>query len=324
MGKSFNKLHESLSNIHWSEDEQTIYYLGQGIYLPKIGIMCKGLIQEMLAIMKELTFQRPVPTVDLGKVVDSMAWSQEFRQNEYSFIKQPQNKSIDVGFEFMLRRARKAIGEWYMFKEGENGPEWIDNRVHGYLNTEKQFLRKLMVLAHIQGGQPARGPELGSTKVNNSIYSARGWYVMNGRLGFLTMYDKARKRRGNTEYIVRFLPDKASQIMMQYLVYIRPFARVLEYELTKSLTNSEYLFRDSKGPWAGEELTRALVQATMKHLGVRLTTSGWRHVAIGISTRHLIRDSKSWDKDVDEEENFADGDNEEDLEEATFQHILIR
>lgn len=326
MGKSFNNLHQSPSNIHWSEDEQTIHYLGKGVQLSKIKVMCDGLMREMSALLHELAFQKGVPTVDLSKIIDSMAWSQDFRRDDYSFIKQARNKSIDVGFKFMLKRARKATDEWQMFRPGKDGQvEWIDNRAHGYLNVEKQFLRKLMVYCHISGGQPARGPELGSTKVSNSIYSARGWYVMNGRLCFLTMYDKARKRRGNTEYIVRFLPDQVSQVMVQYLAYIRPFARAVEYEMTKTLPNPEYLFRDARGPWAGEELTGALVQVSNKYLGVRLTVSAWRHVAIGIATRHLIRESKSWEKDDEEgDDNFAEGDDEDDLEEATFQHIMIR
>lgn len=327
MGKSFNKLHQSPSNIHWSEDEQTIFYLGKPVHLFKITSMCEGLIGELAALIYEMAFHKPVPTVDLSKIVDSMAWSQDFRKDDYSFIKQAQNRvTMDVGFKFMLKRARKATGEWQMLRPGlDEQVEWIDNRAHGYLNVERKFLGLLMVYCHVSGGQPARGPELGSTKVSNSVYSARGWYVINGRLCFLTMYDKARKRRGNTEYIVRFLPDQISQIMVQYLVYIRPFARAVEYEVTKALPSPEYLFRDARGPWAGEELTRALGQATEKYLGVRLTTSGWRHVAIGIATRHLIRESKSWEKDAEGgEDNFAEGDDEEDLEEATYQHILIR
>ena len=40
---------------------------------------------------------------------------------------------------------------------------------------------------------------------------------------FLTMYDKAWKRRGNTEYIIRCLPDALSQVLVQYLVYVSPF-----------------------------------------------------------------------------------------------------
>src|SRR5271163_180968 len=76
------------------------------------------------------------------------------------------------------------------------------------------------------GGQPARGPELGSIKISNGMFSARNIYIINGRMCFLTMYDKARKRRGNTEYIIRCLPDELSQVLVQYLVYVSPFARV--------------------------------------------------------------------------------------------------
>ncbi|KAH9203255.1 hypothetical protein DL95DRAFT_321784 [Leptodontidium sp. 2 PMI_412] len=97
-----------------------------------------------------------------------------------------------------------------------------------YLKQEKEFLRKAMATIHVEYGQPARGPELGSAKVSNSIYSARNIYVINGRLCILSTFDKARKRRGNIEYIVRFLPDELSQIMVQYLVRVRPFARALD------------------------------------------------------------------------------------------------
>jgi hypothetical protein len=63
-------------------------------------------------------------------------------------------------------------------------------------------------------------------------------------------------------------------------------------------------------------------------LGVRLTTSGWRHVAIGIATRHLLRASKTWEKDNEDAEDgvdeFATGDDEEELELDTFRYIIIR
>jgi hypothetical protein len=131
--------------------------------------------------------------------------------------------------------------------------------------------------------------------------------------------NKARKRRGNTDYIVRFLPNKVSQVLAQYLVYVRPFARALDQR------ESEYLFGDNRGPWAGEELTQALSKATSKGLGVRLTVQSWRHVAIGIAVRHLLRASKTWEKDDEEDEGeFAEGDDEEELEQNTFQHIMIR
>ena len=139
---------------------------------------------------------------------------------------------------------------------------------------------------------------------------------------FLTMYDKARKRRGNTEYIVRCLPDQLSQVLVQYLVYVSPFARALPLDRRES----EYLFGDIRGPWAGEELSRELSRISQKHLGVRLTVSAWRHVAIGIATRHLMRASRTWEKDNedDEADEFAQGDDQEELELDTFRHVIVR
>ena len=272
-----------------------------------------------------LTFGSRVPTIDLSRIVDSMAWSQAFRRQNFSFITHAQNQDqVGGDYRFLLDRARGKEGQWRLLEKNPatKQVEWVDSQVQAYLTKERQFLRKLMVCMHITGGQPARGPELGSIKVSNSIYSARNIYVINGRICFLTMYDKARKRRGNTEYIVRCLPDEVGQIVAQYLVRVRPFARALDHR------ESEYSFGDLRGPWAGEELSQALGQATRKHLGVYLRASGWRHTAIGIATRHLMRASKTWEKEHEEAEDgveeFAEGDDDEELELDTFRHIMVR
>jgi hypothetical protein len=104
---------------------------------------------------------------------------------------------------------------------------------------------------NVTGGQLAQGPELGSIKISNSMFLARNIYVINRRMCFLTMYNKAQKRRGNTEYIIRCLLDELSQVLMQYLVYVSLFAHALPLDRQES----EYLFRDIQGPWAGKELS---------------------------------------------------------------------
>ncbi|OBT83654.1 hypothetical protein VE02_08052 [Pseudogymnoascus sp. 03VT05] len=51
----------------------------------------------------------------------------------------------------------------------------------------------------------------------------------------------------------------------------------------------------------------------------------WRHVAIRIAVQHLLQASKTWEKDdeVDEGE-FIEGDDEEELGQNTFRHIMVR
>jgi hypothetical protein len=74
--------------------------------------------------------------------------------------------------------------------------------VNIYLIVEKRFLRKGIGGIYVKYSQPTRGPEIGLIKVSNSIYLARNIYVINSWLYILTIYNKARKRRGNTEYII--------------------------------------------------------------------------------------------------------------------------
>jgi hypothetical protein len=105
------------------------------------------------------------------------------------------------------------------------------------------------------------------------------------------------------------------------LIRVRPFARALNKR------ESEYLFGDVGGLWAGEELSYELSCTTKKHLGVRLPVSGWRYVAIGIVTRHLMRASKTWEKEYEDAEDgaeeFAEGDDDEELELDTFCYIMV-
>jgi hypothetical protein len=107
-----------------------------------------------------------------------------------------------------------------------------------------------------------------------------------------------------------------------YLIRVRSFAWALDRR------ESEYLFGDVWGPWAGEQLSRTLSVTTKKHLGVRLRVAGWRHMAIGIATRHLVRASKMWEKEhegaEDGGEGFSEGGDEEELELDTFLHVIVR
>ncbi|PQE33312.1 hypothetical protein CJF32_00003851 [Rutstroemia sp. NJR-2017a WRK4] len=68
---------------------------------------------------------------------------------------------------------------------------WVKGQLLAYLSIERDFLRILIVYIYITGGQPARGPELGSIKVCNNVYSARNIYMINRQVCFLTIYNKA-------------------------------------------------------------------------------------------------------------------------------------
>jgi hypothetical protein len=72
MGKKYNKIHQSPANIHWSEDEQTIYYKGEPVHLGRIETMYQRLASRLQALMQSLTFDSQVPAIDFSSIIDSI------------------------------------------------------------------------------------------------------------------------------------------------------------------------------------------------------------------------------------------------------------
>ena len=240
-GKMLNRTYTAQSNIHWSEDFQTLFFKGRPIKIRKLQEFGSAVITEARAALQQLTFRSELPVIDLGKIIDTMSWSSELRKSAYSFVTDKRFR-LDVGFEFLLQRARQTPKDLQLLKKNINGKEcWNDRAVHSYLANERRFLRKLIVAMYISS-LPGRGSELGSIKFTNSIYSARNIYVLNGRMAFVTCYDKSRSRRMTTEYVIRYLSDELSQVLAQYLAFICLFTRNVGRE------ESEYLFIDKRGP----------------------------------------------------------------------------
>ena len=331
-GQKLNRNHSSEANIFWSDDCQTVCLDGKGVAIAKVRTMCQVLTVELEELLQELLFNQSVVPVPLPELVDSMGTAQRFQQAGYSFLDHPDNKRWKVSWEFLWERMLKG-GQKLVQRRGNSSRsssgsgsgqyKWATQPCKAYLACEKQFLLKLMVAMHFTGGQPARSPEIGSIKVCNNEKSSRNIFVINGRVAVVTTYDKNRKRRGKNEYVFRCFPDQLSQVIAQYLVYVLPFTRVIQK------TKGDFLFAvEEEKPWIQDQLTAAVAVATTKHLGVRLTVSSWRHVAIAIGDEYLRKASRIWKQKLgDDEEGEAEeveGESDGEVEQSMFEHIFTR
>lgn len=171
-GKVINRTYTAQSNIHWSENFQTLFFKGRPIEIRKLQDFGTAVVAEARAALQQPTFGTELPSVNLRKVTDTMSWSSELRKSAYSFVID-KRFDLDVGFQFLLQRARQAPKDLQLLKTTVDGKEcWNDRAVHSYLANDKRFLRKLMVAMHIIS-LPGRGSKIGSIKFANSIYSAR-------------------------------------------------------------------------------------------------------------------------------------------------------
>lgn len=105
--------------------------------------------------------------------------------------------------------------------------QWCRRRSEEYLQLVAEFSRLLLVCIHFSGDLPGRTTEVTTLRHQNTRQVMRNFAF----------------------YVVRILPQLVSQILFQYLVYVRPFADSLAYQaqLNYSCVNSQLAFPNMQG-----------------------------------------------------------------------------
>lgn len=95
------------------------------------------------------------------------------------------------------------------------------------------FKEKLLVLIHVTGGQPARGPEILSVRHSNTAeVGHRHIFVEDGMVVFVTRYHKGYALQGDVKIIHRYLPREVGELPVWYLWLILPFQQRMEALIT--------------------------------------------------------------------------------------------
>jgi hypothetical protein len=142
---------------------------------------------------------------------------------------------------------------------------WRRKTAEQYLKQATNFLELLLLLIHILGGQPARGTELLSLQLRNTIHGLRrNIFIENGLVGFVTFYYKGYSVSGLTKIIHRYLPEAISKLLVYYVWLIQLFCEQLcILALNESPSSLTFLWAIKKGtysePWPSSRLTNVLV-----------------------------------------------------------------
>ncbi|KAI9779287.1 MAG: hypothetical protein M1816_003627 [Peltula sp. TS41687] len=247
--------------VHWSDDGEVLFYTGRAITMSSLRQCLRSMISEAEQTLLQLTWG-DATSISLLQIQDSLTWNGLFNKTGYSFVTATANQ-LDIGFTYSLSRAAEANGSQKLVKATATGLEWHEQRCTLYLQQERHVCNQLFSFMHMLGGQPARGPEIGCIQICNNVYTQRNIYVLAGEVVFVTAYDKNLARGGTVEYIFRYLPGVLGQLLVRYLVYMRPFACALPIDCCKD----DYLFATPNGPFNGGHASEALQTAAQKHLG---------------------------------------------------------
>ena len=270
--------------IGWSEDGNRLEYNQEFIRMEDFRGYSHRVLQEAHELMSGMMFGWD-PVQDLAALKDDL------RENTqgYSFVSNPAN-GLQRCYRQLLQRSWECSPETALQKDGE----WRHEACSAYLEEEQKMLRYILLLLHLTGGQPARGPELTTIRHQNSSAAMRNIYVSNGQLFYMIEYHKARRTTNKSFFVVRYLPLQVGQMLFKYLVYVRPFVNLILRHQYGGATLSEnnkgaLLFSNPQGtgsPWRSEILSQALRDSS-SHLEMSFSISNYRQVVIAITKRHI-------------------------------------
>lgn len=101
--------------------------------------------------------------------------------------------------------------------------------VERYIDRVVAFQEKLIVLTHMAGGQPARGPEIMSIRHSNTVKGGhRNIFIEDGIVVFVTRYHKGYSVSGDVKIIHQYLPREVGELLVYYMWLVLPFQQRLE------------------------------------------------------------------------------------------------
>jgi hypothetical protein len=168
-------------------------------------------------------------------------------------------------------------------------PLWRRKPALAYQRSVESFLERLLLLAHLTSGQPARGTELLSIRYKNIVHGQhRNLFVDHGMVSTVTSYHKGYSVTGSTKIIHRYLPKEVGELFVYHISVILPFCHALDLlALGKKGTPSAFLWPKGGGCWESNRLYTVLKREFGRSTGQEMNIPIYRHLAIAISRRHL-------------------------------------
>ncbi|KAF1357150.1 hypothetical protein EJ07DRAFT_129553, partial [Lizonia empirigonia] len=211
--------------FRWSDDGQTISHGTKHVTMDSFRRFSEVFVDEAEDLCRELMFG-VLPPVDLSQVKDEISNTSQ----GFSFVYHPDNHLSEAYLELSTRAcATRRNG---LLREGR----WNWKAIFLYLKKVETFQEAVAGMCYTSGGQFPRVSELFGLECENGPASARGFYVYNSHVFYLTRHHKAKISTNREFYVARYLPARASRVVYYHLVYIWPFVRMLRRERRDDLS----------------------------------------------------------------------------------------
>ncbi|KAI8648294.1 hypothetical protein NCS55_01498700 [Fusarium keratoplasticum] len=250
-GKGHRKKDGGMPNVMWEENGEALRYLGERVTIDEFRKAAQVAVREAEKLLDRLMYgqwARVKATIELGRIVDSLTFEGAGR----SFATNGRNQ--------WLRPGHRRVAELGKAKLWRQGRGWRRKAVGQFLSTFRLFAMAMAVVTHICA------------------------FIFDGQMMIITDRDKSRAVRGIGRKVARFLPELPTKMMVAYIAWLIPTARMLHEQAGiqgPGPSLEGFLWADArKGRWDTELLTQRLRLLTAEHTGLTMGVREYRHVGI--------------------------------------------
>ena len=134
------------------------------------------------------------------------------------------------------------------------------------------------------------------------MLSARNTFIIGGNVFYIMEYHKTRAATNRSHFVVQYLPRKVRELLVLFIMFIRPFANLLFNQITfkKNSSDGDYLFSSEDKSdlcWKGQKLSETLQRENLSRLKVRLNIWSYRHIVVAIAREHVMEIAGHFEKD---------------------------
>lgn len=278
-GRAFSRSDGPSFRVNWDDDSQTVRWDNGALTLGQLrSLGCRALERAKISLHRLL--YGVVPDLKLDRLRDKMS----NMHNGYSFVQDPSN---DLGKAYLQLYSRACLDPADGLMSSES---WKMDAVRRYLKEEMDLLINIMLIMFLRGGQAPRTTEFLSIECYNGPSTPRGLYIHDGSLAYVTRHSKARRTTNQEFNVVRYLPEEDSQLIVNYLTYVRPFVAMLNRLCCGLEQDRRLLFASShnaESHWKSDALTSALKKITADVVGTSFGVQIYRQLSIAVTEKHV-------------------------------------
>lgn len=294
-GRAISRSDGPSFRVQWSDDSEKVKWDGGTLSMNRFRQLGHHAVQSATTLITRLMYGVRL-TIRLDSIRDSISNV----ARGYSFVQDPVNGLAKAYLDLSASACLDPL-DGLMKSE-----RWNHSAVHRYLKEEADLLTQLMLVMYLRGGQAPRTTEFFSIECCNGPSTSRGIYVHAGAIVYVTRHAKARRLTNQEFQVARYLPPHESELLVQYLIYIRPFAEMLRRECYGYRTDRRLLFsssEDPERPWNSTLLTKALKKLSVDVGAVPFGVQIYRQLSIAVTEKHIKQISRPFNRYDDRSAN---------------------